>query len=343
MNKKIFYANLIYYLSLLGVAVVFILGYAKVLKNDIVSSILIQILVISSVPVLLFSALNHKKPKDTLKSFGIKKVSSSIVWISILLGLILYLVNSYIANLFYNILAILGFDPSVNYLSIGYGNLIKDFILTAILPGFCEELLHRGLLLNTYKNEGRTRTGLVISSLLFGLMHLNIGQFFYATILGFLMGIVAISAESIIPSMIIHFMNNALNVYMSYGAEQNWPFTRLIRFVESGFGNNIFASIIFITAFVSLLLWAYVLLVKKILKIKAKEKADIIYKELNIANLTPEQAQTKINEINQILSSNFKLENKENKKPTFKEMLFVYCSMFLGFIVTISTFIWGIL
>ena len=88
----------------------------------------------------------------------------------------------------------------------------------AVLPGIFEEIVHRGILLKGYTKEIGVKRALIYSSILFGLMHLNVGQVFYATIMGLLIGITVIVSGSIFPAMIVHFVNNAINIYLVYAA-----------------------------------------------------------------------------------------------------------------------------
>ena len=92
---------------------------------------------------------------------------------------------------------------------------IVNVLLVAILPAVCEETTHRGLLLKGLSSLG-IRNSVIISSLLFGLMHLNINQFFYATVLGFVIALTVIISKNIFPAIIIHFMNNFLSVFFDF-------------------------------------------------------------------------------------------------------------------------------
>ena len=65
-NKNVFKINLIYFVALVLVATIFLLGYIGILRNDILTSFLIQIVVMFAIPLLLYSILNKKKPKETL-------------------------------------------------------------------------------------------------------------------------------------------------------------------------------------------------------------------------------------------------------------------------------------
>ena len=82
--------------------------------------------------------------------------------------------------------------------------LIVNVIFTAILPGLCEEVAHRGLVLQGLSPLG-WKKAVIISGLLFGLMHMNIEQFFYATIIGLFVGWLSVGCGSIFPAIIVPF------------------------------------------------------------------------------------------------------------------------------------------
>lgn len=345
-NRKIFYINLIYYISLLLVAGVFVLGFLDVLNNDIFITVLLQIVIITGIPLLLYSLLVSKNFKQTLKDFGFKKLSKKLVLISIGIALTLYFLNIFIANCFGSIIILLGYDTTIPVLNISNGDMIKEFILTACLPGLCEEIIHRGMVLNGYKKQGFTRYGLIISSILFGLMHLNIMQFFYATILGFFMGISVITTESIWTSVIAHFTNNFLSVYFSL--DKNLPLHDLYNYIINKFYNlNPLIFIVITTLIILALIKVFTYLIKLAVQTKSKEQAEKLYKELKLDDMTEDEAQAKINEINQTLAlmkkgniSNF---IKDKQKCSFTDKIFYYASLILGILATIFSFVVGIL
>ena len=82
---------------------------------------------------------------------------------------------------------------------------------TAIVPGFVEEILFRGVILTNLKPFGRT-TAVLGSALLFALMHQNPGQLLYAFVAGVVLGYVYVYTESLWCCVLIHFCNNFLGV-----------------------------------------------------------------------------------------------------------------------------------
>lgn len=85
-------------------------------------------------------------------------------------------------------------------------------ISIGIMPAFMEELFFRGLILDGLKNNYSTRKAIVVSALLFGIIHLNPWQFLTAFIIGLFSAWIYISTNSILLSIYIHLFNNVLVV-----------------------------------------------------------------------------------------------------------------------------------
>jgi len=198
-------------------------------------------------------------------------------------------------------------------------------------------------MLHANKKYTNTRFCLIISSILFGLTHLNIRQFFYATILGYLIGYVSLASDSIIPCMIIHFMNNFLSSYFYYGSRLNLPLATFINSIRAILLSDIIAFVLVIVLSISICIHLYRYLTKMLIKEKAKNDVHTIVRLLRLNELTLPEAQIRINEINKILHEQ-KIASEENKKPsTFLDKSFLISSIIFGALITISSFIWGII
>lgn len=347
-NKNFFKISLIYFIAIISIAIIFILGSLGLIRNEFLSSFLIQILVMFTIPLLLYTLLIGKNFKTTFKNCGFNKFSCKMLLISIALGFVLYFINSFIATFFSGIISSFGYESlsSSRTVTLNYQFLLKEFILTAILPGICEEFLHRGIMLNAAKKHASPRYCLLISSLLFGLMHLNINQFFYATILGFLIGIVALASNSIYPSIIIHFLNNFLSSYFVYGAKLNWPIAKLVESIENAFSSNIFIFVASSSLCIILLFGLYLYLIKRLVFERTRIEMTKVLKDLNVLEIPVEQAQESISQINTVLKKSESVKgiiSSKGEKPDFKNNIFIISSIILGALVTICSFIWGIL
>ena len=348
-NKTFFKINIIYFIAMILVALIFILGYLGFLQNEYISSFLIQIMVMFAIPLLMYTMFISKSFKQTFKDTGFKKISGRMIAIAIVLGIVLYFINNFVAQFFSSIISIFGYENigQTTTVTFSYELLFREFLLSCVLPGFCEEFLHRGIMLHASKKCGNTRYVLISSSILFGLMHLNINQFFYAAILGFLMGYVSIVSDSIYPSIIIHFMNNFLNTYFYYGYYLNWPFATFINDLQALIMSNIFVFIIINTLLMFMLIALYIYLTRVIAKERVRYDVKKIISCLEINNLPIEEAQNKINQANQILQKSESLKFKNTVSSctrfSFLSQVFIISSFILGGLITISTFIWGII
>lgn len=100
--------------------------------------------------------------------------------------------------------------PSVDTEPTVYG-LVLEVIYIALVPAICEEFLFRGVILENMLPYGKT--GAIIgSAVLFGIMHQNAAQLFYAMIAGLVFAFAYTKTGSLWTGMIIHFLNNALSV-----------------------------------------------------------------------------------------------------------------------------------
>ncbi|MBE7076349.1 MAG: CPBP family intramembrane metalloprotease [Clostridiales bacterium] len=347
-NKKYAILSSIYYLSMTLVAIVFVLGYKGIIKNSELSSFLIQIVTMLAVPMLLHSLFVSKNFKKTLCDTGFKQISSKMWLISIGLGVVLFLLNGFIADFFSTIIHLFGYERLSNPESVKmtHGLLLKEYLFSAIFPAFCEEFLHRGIMLFSGKKYKSPKLCLIISSLLFGFMHMNINQFFYATILGFLIGYVGLCANSIWPCIVIHFTNNFLSSYFYYGQELGFIIPKLVAKFEVFIQNNLLSFIAYNIITVTLCVYAFNYLIKQMRINRAKTEMTKVVKDLNMENLPIAQAQDKLQHINYILSkSDIKsvFNGCTDNKLTPTEKTVIIGVFTLGILATIASFIWGIM
>jgi hypothetical protein len=127
----------------------------------------------------------------------------------ILAGLALITAGSIINGIFCDLI---GYPTSSDIAVNGNYDNASSVILymsTAIAPAFAEEFLFRGVFYTNLRPYGRTQA-VLISSLLFALMHQNIGQLFYTFVAGIAMALMYELTGSIWCSVIYHLINNEL-------------------------------------------------------------------------------------------------------------------------------------
>ncbi len=94
-------------------------------------------------------------------------------------------------------------------------SLALNLVVMAVLPALLEELLFRGLILQTLRPYGE-RLAVVLSALLFGLIHGGLTQSVFAFLVGLVLGWLAVSTGNIRPAIVLHFFNNAVSVLLQY-------------------------------------------------------------------------------------------------------------------------------
>lgn len=88
-------------------------------------------------------------------------------------------------------------------------------LIIGCLPGFIEETIYRGIIFTAFKKRS-ILTGIIISALSFGLMHMNFNQMPYAIYLGIIFALVVEATGSLVSTMILHMLFNAINTSYLY-------------------------------------------------------------------------------------------------------------------------------
>jgi len=90
--------------------------------------------------------------------------------------------------------------------------IIISIILVGIIPAFVEEMFFRGVILSGFKDNYSQKKAIIVSALLFGIIHLNPWQFVTAFIIGLITAWICLQTKSILPCIYMHLFNNTLSV-----------------------------------------------------------------------------------------------------------------------------------
>lgn len=133
-----------------------------------------------------------------------------------------------IENKEYNVI---GGRPEITVLYV-----LTQLLCVAIIPALSEEFFFRGVVLNVLKPYGQG-FAIVMSSVIFGFFHGNLGQIPFALAGGMFFALLTLYSGSLIPSILLHFFNNLLSVALDI--------------LKLGFGENV-AAVVTIISFASL-------------------------------------------------------------------------------------------
>jgi membrane protease YdiL (CAAX protease family) len=92
--------------------------------------------------------------------------------------------------------------------------LFPAIIVIAVLPAIMEEALFRGVILGGVEEDAGSIKAIFIVGFLFSLFHGSAEQTIYQFICGCVFAFLAIRSRSILPTILIHFINNALIIVL---------------------------------------------------------------------------------------------------------------------------------
>ncbi len=93
--------------------------------------------------------------------------------------------------------------------------LIVNLLYLAAIPALVEEFAFRGVAMGLLRPYG-DRFALVASSLLFALLHGNFIQIPFALCVGLSLGYATLRTGSLVPAIVVHFVNNACSCVLDY-------------------------------------------------------------------------------------------------------------------------------
>lgn len=165
------------------------------------------------IPYIILMYVNTKKNKVN----PVKSISSENVFKLVVIGLSLNLVISFILN------TILPFLPADMVASLTSstgtataGNMFLTVLATGIIGPVIEEITFRYGCQRTLKKGFSVKTAIIIQAILFGVVHGNVIQAAYATVLGLVFGyIYEKSNENLLTSCICHASVNTSSVIIA--------------------------------------------------------------------------------------------------------------------------------
>ena len=93
------------------------------------------------------------------------------------------------------------------------GSICINLLFIALMPALSEEFAFRGVIFHSLRRSGGW-FAIVLSALFFGMMHLNLNQFFYTFGIGIFMALAVEATGSLWGSVAVHFTLNANSVVL---------------------------------------------------------------------------------------------------------------------------------
>jgi len=206
-NKQVYYPSIVQSWGIVGIAILSALLFSPVshlLTNNIGKelSFLVYYLLSMGVPFGIAHTIRNKRTGINTYNFGLSSIKImaliSISIIGIQTGIISPIVSS---------LPIPEFMQKI-FLELANQNGVFSFIAIVVAAPFIEELIFRGIILDGLLQKYSPVKSIILSSILFGIVHLNPWQFISALIIGMFSGWVYYRTRKISLSILIHLVNN---------------------------------------------------------------------------------------------------------------------------------------
>ena len=104
--------------------------------------------------------------------------------------------------------------------NIASGNAFGTFMIAVIAAPVVEEILFRGIVLRSIRKFSPVWASILISSVLFGVYHLNIVQAAYATLMGIAAGILYEKKRNLLFPILVHFANNLITMLQGFAPSE---------------------------------------------------------------------------------------------------------------------------
>ncbi len=197
-------------LATIGLVLVISLWYLvggpalSVLINNVLSELVV---LIPAVAAVLYSGerLSTLIPLHRIKVTSALLIPLYVLALFPLVSLVNYVSMLFVENTVTSIAdQLIGMPMWIMILSIG------------IFGPFVEEIIFRGVMLQSFQRTGRIVGSIIISSLMFGMMHMNFNQFGYGTVMGIMLALLVEATGSVLASFIAHAFFNTIEVVMMY-------------------------------------------------------------------------------------------------------------------------------
>lgn len=232
------YPNMLQSFGITGIVILGMLLFAPVnlILNDLMgkeASTLCYYLLAIGVPFLIVYSI--RKDKTKIKSFNLTVENKRIIPVIVVCSVtLLFGVVSPIGNL-------IPMPESIKkaFMALTSQSGILTFVVMVIAAPILEELIFRGIILDGLLRVYSPVKSILVSSFLFGFVHLNPWQFVTGLVIGIFSGWVYYKTRSLLPSIIIHAAANLSGFAMRFIIGTDWSMDESLVEMYGGWTNLI--------------------------------------------------------------------------------------------------------
>lgn len=209
MNNKKMVGVVFLCTVLVSIASAYIIeGIRLVADNSFLLMLVSQLLLL--IPSAVYIVASRKNLKRAIR---LKKISPFNIVLCIMFAILIMPVMNLInaISLLFSQNMIQGTVTDI----VSNNTLFLSVFVVALIPCLFEETIFRGVFYNEYR-KSNIKMGIFLSAFLFGLMHQNFNQFTYAFAMGIVFALLIEATDSIVSTMVVHFVINANSVIMTY-------------------------------------------------------------------------------------------------------------------------------
>lgn len=192
-----------------------------------VEAILLAVNSLYYVGCLMLPVAAYAASHGTWKSMRLSKLPKwKHVWRALLAAAVAVPLIPSLSSLWYMVLQSFGLTivaESFHVPSTGTG-LVLMVLCIGVLPGVCEELVFRGMVLGAWERRG-TLWAMLISSLMFASLHGSVSGFPAHFLLGCAIAVITVGSGSIYTGMIFHGVYNSLLLLLQFFFQNFLPTT----------------------------------------------------------------------------------------------------------------------
>lgn len=237
--KKVYSANL-FFLFLIVLQIVSVVTLGPIIRKSgipIWSSVVITEFLLTFLPSVIYLIVTRQDIKDAL---NLKPMGITSIFIVVLIGVLIYPIAmfiGYVSQLFFHNYLADAFQVFANL------PLWAGILMIAVTPAICEETAMRGAVLSGYSKVNRHKAA-VMNGLFFGILHMNLQQFFYAFAIGIIFAYLVMITGSLFSSMICHFTCNGISYAISFYALKGAKHTQNIESLSTSVKTNMFITLL---------------------------------------------------------------------------------------------------
>jgi membrane protease YdiL (CAAX protease family) len=165
---------------------------------------------VSDLAVIVGVVWFARRRRLTLGDLGVRRVPPRFIAAALLFGISMWYVTAWLV-----VLVKPPGDPGKLQQLVEQTPLVPTLIALTVFPALAEELVFRGIFVRSLATGLRPALAIAISAATFGLYHLFPPQVVSTFVLGLVLGLLALRSRSIVPSIIVHLLNNTIAIVLA--------------------------------------------------------------------------------------------------------------------------------